>query len=69
MNQLYDRVEASLRQSLKIAQAGGSWPGDPVSEANVLLAFVLGRWMLYAKSGFKRLPQDGWDEQRKYLFT
>src|SRR5438128_5615087 len=48
MNQLYDRVEASLRQSLKIAQAGGGWPGDPVSEANVLLAFVLGRWMLYA---------------------
>jgi len=69
MNQLYDRVEASLRQSLKIAQAGGGWPGDPVSEANVLLAFVLGRWMLYAKSGFKRLPQDGWDEQRKYLFA
>ena len=32
MNQLYDRIEASLRQSLKIAQAGGSWPGDAVAD-------------------------------------
>jgi TetR/AcrR family transcriptional regulator len=68
MNQLYDRVEAALRQSLKIAQAGGAWDGDPVAEANVLLAFVVGRWMLFAKSGFKRMPQESWDAQRKYLF-
>jgi TetR/AcrR family transcriptional regulator len=69
MNQLYDRIEASLRQSLKIAQAGGAWSGDPVAEANVLLAFVVGRWMLFAKSGFKRMPQEAWDVQRKYLFS
>src|SRR4249920_2115790 len=69
MNQLYDRIEAALRQSLKIAQAGGAWPGDPVADANVLLAFVLGRWQLFAKSGFKRMPQEGWDAQRKYLFS
>src|SRR5215471_19076176 len=69
MNQLYDRIEASLRQSLKIAQAGGSWHGDPVTDANVLLAFVVGRWMLFAKSGFRRSPQEGWDAQRKYLFA
>jgi TetR/AcrR family transcriptional regulator len=69
MNQLYDRIEASLRQSLKIAQASGAWTGDPVPEANVLLAFVVGRWMLFAKSGFKRMPQEGWEAQRKYLFS
>jgi len=69
MNQLYDRIEASLRQSLKIAQASGAWPGDAVADANALLAFVVGRWMLFAKSGFKRSPQEGWDAQRKYLFT
>ena len=68
MNQLYERVEASLRQALKIAQAGGAWTGDPVAEAGALLAFVLGRWLLFAKSGFKRLPQEGWETQRKYLF-
>jgi TetR/AcrR family transcriptional regulator len=68
INQLYDRIEAALRQSLRIAQAAGSWPGDPGAEANVLLAFVLGRLQLYAKSGFRRSPQEGWDLQRKFLF-
>src|SRR5512141_2317840 len=68
MNQLYDRIEAALKQSLRIAQASGSWPGDPNAEANVLVAFVMGRWQLFAKSGFKRMPQDGWELQRKFLF-
>ena len=68
MNQLYERVEAALRQALKIAQAGGGWTGDPIAEANALLAFVLGRWLLFAKSGVKRLPQEHWETQRKYLF-
>jgi TetR/AcrR family transcriptional regulator len=68
MNQLYDRIEAALRQALRIAQVAGDWPGDPGADANVLVAFVLGRWQLFAKSGFKRGPQDGWDEQRKFLF-
>ena len=68
INQLYDRIEAALRQSLRIAQAGGQWPGDPGAEAGVLLAYVLGRWLLFAKTGFKRKPQDGWDPQRKFLF-
>jgi TetR/AcrR family transcriptional regulator len=68
MNQLYDRIEAALRQALRIAQAAGDWPGDPNADANVLVAFVLGRWQLFAKSGFRRGPQDGWEEQRKFLF-
>src|SRR4029079_18310359 len=57
MNQLYERIEASLRQSLRIAHAANTWPTDPAADANVLLAFVVGRWQLFAKSGFKRLPQ------------
>ena len=69
MNQLYERVEAALRQALKIAQAGGAWTGDPIAEANALLAFVLGRWALFAKSGFKRLPQEHWETQRKFFFS
>ncbi|MGE5142579.1 MAG: nucleoid occlusion factor SlmA [Acidobacteriota bacterium] len=68
MNQLYERIEAALRQALKIAQAGGAWTGDPIAEANALLAFVLGRWLLFAKSGFKRSPQEHWETQRGYLF-
>jgi TetR/AcrR family transcriptional regulator len=69
MNQLYDKLEASLRQSIRVAQMGNSWRGDPVSDAAVLLAYVVGRWQLFAKSGFKRLPQDGWELQRKFLFA
>jgi TetR/AcrR family transcriptional regulator len=68
INQLYDRIEAALRQALRIAQAGGQWPGDPGAEAAVLLAYVLGRWQLFAKTGFKRAPQEGWELQRKFLF-
>ena len=68
MNQLYERIEASLRQALKVAQAGGSWTGDPVAQANALLAYVLGRWLLFAKSGFKKAPQEHWETQRAYLF-
>ena len=60
INQLYDRIEAALRQALRIAQAAGDWPGEPGADANVLVAFVLGRWQLFDKSGFKRGPQDGW---------
>jgi len=52
----------------RVLRPGGGWSGDPVAEANALLAFVLGRWALFAKSGFKRLPQEYWDTQRKSLF-
>ena len=68
MNQLYDKLEATLRQSLRTAQMANAWHGDPASDAAALFAFVMGRWQLYAKSGFKRLPQDGWEGQRKFLF-
>ena len=68
MNQLYDKLEATLRQSLRTAQMANAWHGDPASDAAALFAFVMGRWQLFAKSGFKRLPQDGWEGQRKFLF-
>jgi TetR/AcrR family transcriptional regulator len=67
MNQLYDRIEAALKQSLRIAHASGVWDGDVGAVANVLIAFVLGRWQLYAKSGFKRSPEENWDAQRALL--
>ena len=68
INQLHDKLEATLRQSLRTAQMANAWHGDPSSDASALFAFVMGRWILFAKSGFKRLPQDGWDGQRKFLF-
>jgi TetR/AcrR family transcriptional regulator len=68
INQLTDKLEATLRQSLRIAQAANTWHGDAGADAAVLLAYVVGRWQLFAKSGFKRSPQDGWALQRKFLF-
>jgi len=68
INQLTDKLEAALRQSIRIAQAANGWHGDAQADAAVLIAYVLGRWQLFAKSGFKRLPQEGWPLQRKFLF-
>jgi TetR/AcrR family transcriptional regulator len=69
MNQLYDKLEASLRQSIRVAQMGNGWHGDASADASVLFSFVMGRWHLYAKSGFRKLPQEGWELARKFLFT
>lgn len=65
MNQLYDRIEASLRQSARLAVTSGTLPAnwDINAYANALLAFVLGRWHQFAKSGFKRLPAEQWPAQ------
>jgi len=68
INQFIDKLEAAMRQSLRIAQAANAWHGDAQADAAVLIAYVVGRWQLFAKSGFKRAPQDGWDLQRKFLF-
>jgi TetR/AcrR family transcriptional regulator len=68
INQLVDKLEATMRQSLRIAQAANAWHGDASADAAVLMAYVIGRWQLFAKTGFKRSPQDGWPLQRKFLF-
>jgi hypothetical protein len=54
INQFIDKLEAALRQSLRIAQAANAWHGDAHADAAVLIAYVVGRWQLFAKSGFKR---------------
>ncbi len=57
VNQLLDRLEASLRQSLRMARPGASDSGE---RANALVCFVLGRWQQLVRSGFARDPLDGW---------
>ncbi|HTJ96214.1 MAG TPA: nucleoid occlusion factor SlmA [Rhodocyclaceae bacterium] len=65
INQIMDRVEASLKQSLRIAAAQGALPAehDFGAHANVLIAHVLGRWHLFVKSGFKTEPLGQWPQQ------
>jgi len=64
INQLHDRLEATLKQCLRVAGTeGGPSQPDPGAHANLLLCYVIGRWQQFAKSGFKRLPTEGWDKQ------
>ncbi len=65
MTQFLDRIEAQLRQSLRLIgpdSAGEPVPAAEVSgRASVLVAFALGRLQRYARSGFKRLPTEQLD--------
>ena len=69
VNQLLDRLEASVRQSARLAVSAGTLPADwdVNGYANAVIAYVIGRWHLYAKSGFKRAPMEGWPQQWRVL--
>jgi TetR/AcrR family transcriptional regulator len=69
INQLHDRLEATLRQSLRIAASSGeSENGDnSAATANLFMSFVTGRWHQFAKSGFKRSPTEFWADQWRML--
>ena len=58
MNQLYDRIEVTLKQSLRIAEAQGRQQDNAEAKANLIICYVIGRWHQYAKSGFKRKPTE-----------
>ena len=60
MNLLTDKVELALKQCLRQAVAAGHGSeADVAVRANLLVAFVVGRWHRYAKSAFKHDPQQG----------
>lgn len=65
INQLLDRLEASLKQVLRIAAIQGELAegSDPGAAANLILASIQGRWQQFVKSGFKRTPLEMWDAQ------
>ena len=51
----------STRLAVSADQLPTDW--DVNAYANALIAFVMGRWHQYAKSGFKRVPTEGWSQQ------
>ncbi len=69
INQLLDRVEASLKQSLRFAiqQREIGAEVNEAAYANLLLSLVLGRWQQFAKGSFKRDLMALWPEQWKSL--
>jgi TetR/AcrR family transcriptional regulator len=68
INQLFDRIESTLKQSLRIAETQTGRKLDPESQANLLLCFVIGRWHQFAKSGFKRKPMEYVQQQLLLLY-
>ncbi len=61
MNQLFDKVEAALKQCLRdsaTAQASATPTVDAQVRAATVTAFVAGRLQRFARSGFKRLPSE-----------
>ncbi len=69
INQLHDRLEATLKQSLRLAatQSEIDKEADAAAQANLMLAYIVGRWHQFAKSGFKRLPTELWQQQAPLL--
>lgn len=69
INQLLDRLEAQIRQSLRFAVTQGELPADRDvgAQANLIVAFVIGRWHQFAKSRFKRNPQEHLEAQSALL--
>lgn len=65
INQFLDRIETTLKQSLRIAVTQNELPAetDAGAHANVLLCYVIGRWQLFGKSGYARDPMAQWPQQ------
>jgi len=71
MNQLFERVEASIRQGFRVAVTENELPDtfDAGARAVLVVAFVLGRWHRFAKSGFRKSPTEGLDAQMPALMS
>lgn len=69
INQIGERIEASLKQSLRIGATQGMLAAehDFGAHANALMTYVIGRWHLFVKSGFKREPLAQWPQQWQVL--
>jgi len=68
INQLYDRIEVTFKQSLRIAEAQNESPQTGVknnaeAQANLMVCYVAGRWQQFVKSGFKRKPTEFMQQQ------
>ncbi len=68
MQQLVDRLEASLRQAFRIASAQETIEkGQESARANFMLCYVMGCWQRFSRSGFQKLPLDMWESQKNLL--
>jgi len=71
MNRLFERIESSLKQSFRLAVTEQELPADfdTAARAAMIVAFVVGRWHRFAKSGFRKLPAEGVEAQLPVLLV
>ena len=74
ISQVLDRVEASLKQSLRIAQTQEGHIAKLGQEeisirAAILMSYILGRWHRFARSGFKKLPTEASELSLRILLS
>jgi TetR/AcrR family transcriptional regulator len=71
INQMHDRLEATLKQALRFGMSEREISADldAAAEANLLMCYVTGRWHQFAKSGYRRDPMEHWEAQRKEIFS
>ena len=72
MNQFFDKLESSFRQTLRSAATanGALTPTvDAQVQASVITAFMVGRLQRFARSGFKRLPSEHLDASLAILLV
>ena len=78
VNQLLERVEASLKQCLRLGLMDASSHAehsaiplpadyDPVARASLLLSYIIGRWHRFVRSGFSRAPVEQADAQLRLI--
>lgn len=69
INQLHDRLEATLKQALRFAVSEHQITTniDVAAQANLFMCFVVGRWYQFVKSEFRRDPLANWEVQRLNL--
>jgi len=71
MNQFLDRIEASIKQSFRMAASREELPQqfDTAARAALVVAFVVGRWHRFAKTGFRKTPAENIDVQLPILLA
>ena len=70
INALLDKIEAALKQALRISatQENLKPDADFGALANLLRCYVIGRWEQFARSGFTREPLAQWPQQWPMLY-
>jgi TetR/AcrR family transcriptional regulator len=68
VSQILDRVEASIKQALQLVTAANpNVELNPTACASACVAYAVGRWHMFAKSGFKRKPSANWAAEQLAL--